>query len=140
MLEIINEKYTSELPFNKNENGNYQIIPKSRSYSGIDKANKLKYPNGFIYFINIKGTDFYKLGVSQNVKRRLYDISSSMPFDLEILSIHFFNDVYDIESKYKIKLSEFIQKGEWLRIKNISIVKNTMIELHNLEVITNGKK
>jgi hypothetical protein len=63
-----------------------------------------------------------------------------MPFDLDILSIHYFNDVYDIESNYKTKLSKFIQKGEWLRINDISIVKDTMIELHNLESIRNGKK
>jgi hypothetical protein len=140
MLEIINKDFVSELPFTKNENGYYQIIPRTRSYSAIDKTNKQKFPNGFIYFINIKGTNYYKLGVSQNIKRRLYDISSSMPFDLDILSIHYFNDVYDIESNYKIKLFEFIQKGEWMKINDISIVKDTMIELHNLESIRNGKK
>jgi hypothetical protein len=138
MLEIIDKDFVSELPFAKNENGNYQVIPRKRDYSGIDKTNKQKFPNGYIYFINIKGTNFYKLGVSQNIKRRLYDISASMPFDLDILSIHYFKDVYDIESEYKIKLSAFIQKGEWMKINNISTVKNIMIELHNLEVKNNG--
>ena len=138
MIEIINENYIADLPFTKLENGNYQVIPKKRNYSAIDQANKQKFPNGYIYFINIKGTNFYKLGVSQNIKRRLYDISSSMPFDLNILSIHYFKDVYNIEADYKVKLSEFVKKGEWMNITNISIIKNIMIELHNLEVQSNG--
>lgn len=135
-MKIIESNYIQNLPFDKSDNGNYIILPKSRNYSGVDSVNKRRFPNGYIYFIRLAGTDYYKLGVSQNVKRRLQDINAATPFDLEILSLHYFNDVYDVEAEYKIKLSEFVQKGEWLRITDIEIAKNIMIELHNLEVTT----
>ena len=135
-MKIIESNYIQNLPFDKADNGNYIILPKSRNYSGVDAVNKRRFPNGYIYFIRLTGTDYYKLGVSQNVKRRLQDINAATPFDLEILSLHYFNDVYDVEAEYKTKLSEFVQKGEWLRITDIETAKNIMIELHNLEVTT----
>jgi hypothetical protein len=138
-MEIINKDYIQELPFKKNDNGNYIVIPKSRNYSGVDSVNKKRFPNGYIYFLNLKGTQFYKIGVSQNVKRRLQDINASTPFEVTVLSIHYFKNVYDIEKIYKEKLYNYIQKGEWLMIKDISLVEHIMIDLHNLDVTRNNK-
>lgn len=138
MIDILNKEIEQELPFKKMNNGNYEIIPRKRNYSGVDVVNKKRFPNGYIYFINIKNTNYYKIGVSQNVKRRIYDISANMPFEINILSIHYFENVYDIESIYKEKLKVFITKGEWLILNDIDCVQQIMIELHNLDVTKNN--
>ena len=138
MNDILNREIEQELPFKKLNDGSYEIIPRKRNYSGVDVVNKKRFPNGYIYFINLKGTNYYKIGVSKNVKRRIYDISSNMPFDINILSIHYFKNVYDIEAIYKEKLNGFITKGEWLVLKDLDCVKQIMIELHNLDVTKNN--
>jgi hypothetical protein len=88
-----------ELDLPKNQYGNYIVVPKKREYSKITKNNKEKNPNGYIYFIRYIKTDFYKLKINKNPKRRIYDIDSYLPFDLEILSLHFFKDIYEIKEK-----------------------------------------
>lgn len=132
--EILSPEKEFELPYNKNKEGNYVIIPNKKGYSGITIANKKRYPDGFIYLIKIHNQDIYKLGVSNNPKRRICDIDSYLPFDLEILSIHYFENVYDIESLISDKMKGFSLRREWYKMP-IEKAKEIMIELHNLSVI-----
>lgn len=122
-----------ELKLPKNEFGNYIIIPKKRNYSGITINNKKNNPDGFLYFIKGENTNFYKIGVSLNPKRRICDIDSYLPFNLEILSIHYFKNVYDIEEKISKHLEIKKIRREWYNL-NIEEAKNIMIDLHNLNV------
>jgi len=124
---------TWELPLKMDMNGNYLVIPKKRLYSGITEVNKRKNPNGYIYFIKSKGFDFYKLGVSSNPERRLRDIDSYTPFELEILSIHFLENVYDIEKSVSEKIEKFKVRKEWYQFDS-GKAKQIMIHLHNLNV------
>lgn len=69
-----------ELPFKKNLMGDYVVLP--RHIGGKNCLRDLaasKVSDAYVYFINIKGTDKYKIGVSTNIKRRLRDISSYIP-------------------------------------------------------------
>ena len=122
-----------ELNFPKNKHGNYIIIPKKRNYSGITINNKINYPDGFLYFIKGENTNFYKIGVSSNPKRRICDIDSYLPFNLEILSIHYFKNVYDIEEKISKDLESKKIRREWYNL-TIEEAKDIMIDLHNLNV------
>ena len=122
-----------ELDLPKNKDGNYIVVPKKRDYSGITKSNKDKNPNGYIYFIRCVNTNFYKLGVSKNPKRRICDIDSYLPFDLEILSLHFFKNVYEIEEKISKLIDVYKIRREWYNL-DIEKAKEIMIMLYNLNI------
>lgn len=132
-IHILNPEMEFDLPFKRDKEGNYIIIPRKRRYSGITSVNKNKNPNGYLYFIKSKGFDFYKLGVSSNPVRRINDIDSYMPFDIDILSIHFFDDVYSIEKMLSEKLEKFNVRREWYQL-DVDTASSIMIELHNLNV------
>ncbi|MEN9331613.1 MAG: hypothetical protein RLZZ94_703, partial [Bacteroidota bacterium] len=57
-IETPEKMWQLNLPQDKK--GNYIIVPKKKSYSGITINNEKKYPNGYIYFIKCIGTDMYK--------------------------------------------------------------------------------
>jgi hypothetical protein len=122
-----------ELNLPKNKKGNYIIVPKKRNYSGITITNRRKKPNGYIYFIKGENTNFYKLGVSENPKRRICDIDSYLPFNLEILSLHYFKNIYDIEDFISLKIDKYKIRREWYNL-TIEQAKDLMIELHNLNI------
>lgn len=133
MIEILEQNKTFDLPFEKNLNGNYKILPKQKGYSAITILNKRNNVNGYLYFIKSQNDNFYKLGVSSNPKRRLADIDSYMPFNLEILSLHYFENVYDIEKYFQDKYSMYKTRREWYNF-NKEVASEIMIELHNLNV------
>jgi len=132
--DILNPDFECALPFKKDRDGNYVITPKHIGGKNCLRdlaASKVK--DAYIYFINIDGTDKYKIGVSTNPKRRLRDISSGIPFELNILSIHFIKDVYKYEQSFIDKYKANLIKAEWFHF-NIETAKEIMITLHNKEV------
>lgn len=126
-----------ELPLPKNQDGEYIVIPKKKGYSGITTVNKRNNPNGYIYFIKSQGFDFYKLGVSAKADRRLKDIDSYLPFEIEILSIHYFENVYDVESEISKMIKHLSVRKEWYKM-DIDTANGIMIHLHNLNVKQDG--
>jgi hypothetical protein len=122
-----------ELDLPKNKSGHYIIVPKKKNYSGINISNKNKFPDGFIYFIRCQNTTFYKIGVSKKPKRRICDIDSYLPYDLEILSIHYFKNVYDVEKEVSKILEKNKIRREWYEL-SIEQAKDIMIFLHNKNV------
>jgi len=139
MLEIVEEDITFDLPFEKNSNGDYVVLPKQKGYSAITILNKRNNVNGYLYFIKSQNDNFYKFGVSSNPKRRLADIDSYMPFNLEILSLHYFKNVYDIEKSFQDKYSMYKTRREWYKF-NKDVASEIMIELHNLNVKQSNEK
>ena len=137
MTKILSPEKEFELPYDKKIEGNYLIVPKKKGYSGITISNKKRFPDGFIYLIKLHNQDVYKLGVSNNPKRRICDIDSYLPFDLEILSIHYFKNVYDIEGLISDKIKDFSLRREWYSMP-IEEAKKIMIELHNLNIINDA--
>lgn len=122
-----------ELPLKKDTNGSFIIIPPKRNYSGITKTNQVHNPDGYIYFIKASGFEFYKIGVSSSPQRRICDIDSYMPFDLEILSLHSLKNVYAIEKEFQEKLRPYKIRREWYKL-TVAQAKEIMIDLHNLNV------
>jgi hypothetical protein len=133
-MEIKEPNFEFELPFKKDLMGNYIITPKH--IGGRNCLRDLaasKVDDAYIYFINIKGTTKYKIGISTNPKRRLRDISSYLPFELNILSIHFIKDAYKYEQSFINKYKGSLIKNEWFNF-DIETVKEIMITLHNKQV------
>ena len=59
-------------------------------YENIEKTNNWNYViGGVVYFINLEGTDFYKIGISSTKKSfltRLNVFKTAMPFDIKIIT------------------------------------------------------
>ena len=97
------------------------------------KSNSKRFPNGCLYIIGIEGTDYYKIGVSQNVDRRLRDLESSTPFTLNLLYCEYYLNVYDIESHMHQMLKDFYVKSEWFDI-DIDVIISIISGLQNKKI------
>ena len=125
-----------ELPYKKNLDGFYNLLPNSKFIGSKNELRKLaakKVKKGYIYLIKISNTNKYKIGVSTNPKRRLSDISNYIPFDLEVLALNEINNPYEVEQMLLNKYNDFLIKNEWFEF-DILDVKNIMIFLHNTQV------
>lgn len=134
---ILSPEKHLKLPYDRSKNGLYRIVPPKRQYSGITQVNKKNNPDGYIYFIKSVGLDFYKIGVSSNPKRRISDINSNLPFDVEILAINFIVGAYEVESKLSKKYKKYNKRREWYTFSKDQAA-DIMIYLHNLNVIQDG--
>jgi hypothetical protein len=71
-----------------------------------------------LYFFRLIGTDFYKVGISSQLRRRLLGISSANPHKIHLLKILEFNSIEDAEEFESIvleSLKAYSVKGEWLK-------------------------
>ena len=95
----------------------------------IDNARKVNqkrfglHPNSSVYFIKIKDTNYYKIGVSQNIKRRIRDIRSFIPFEIELINIVKTNIAYDVEYELMKSFKQYQMKGEWFDLPFCAITK-----------------
>lgn len=134
--EILRSDLEFELPFKKNKLGDYIILPNIKHNGGKNSFREIakkKVNLGHVYFINIVGTNKYKIGVSTNVKRRLADISSVLPFELNILAINEIKNPFHFEEILHNQFKSKLIKNEWFEL-NIDDVKYIMITLHNQQV------
>lgn len=133
--ELLRPEIEFELPYKKSD-GFYKLLPNTNFIGGKNSLRNLaatKVEVGYIYLINIIDTTKYKIGVTSNPKRRLADISSVIPFELNVLSLNKINNPYvfeqDLINLFKTKLI----KNEWFDL-SIDDVKYIMITLHNQQV------
>ena len=125
---------TFELPFKKDSMGDYMIFPKHIGGKNcLRKLAESNTPEGYIYFIKISGTNKYKIGVSAKPQRRLRDIASYIPFELQCLSVHYVKNPYQYEQAILDKYKKQLIKNEWFEF-DIDTAKDIMIELHNRQV------
>lgn len=80
------------------------------------KVNSKARPDGFLYFIKLKGFDIYKIGVTSNLKRRLYDIDSKSPFCVKLIDSFFFKNVYEMEEMIHDNLKGNNVRKEWFKL------------------------
>jgi hypothetical protein len=134
--EIKNPEVEFELPLKKNLMGDYIVLPNTKYIGGKNCLRDLaakKTKQGYVYLINIFGTNKYKIGVSTKIKRRLADISSAIPFELNILAINFINDPYQVEQSIITTHKSKLIKNEWFNLTK-NEAKEIMIQLHNIQV------
>lgn len=95
------------------------------------KVNASKKPNGYIYILQNKYFDLVKVGVSSIPKRRIRDIKSYTPFDLDIIFLKYYKDVYSLESIIHESIRKTKVKGEWHQmykedVDNLINILNTL--------------
>lgn len=125
---------TWDLPFKKSIDGEYIIFPKHIGGKNcLRTLAESKTDIGYVYFINIVGTNKYKIGVSTNPQRRLRDISSYIPFELQLLSIHLLKNPYKHEQEFIDLYKDKLIKNEWFEF-DLDTAKFIMVQLHNKQV------
>jgi hypothetical protein len=133
--EIKSPELEFELPFKK-INGGYKVFPNTKHIGGKNSlrnnASK-KTKKAYVYLLNVSGTNKYKIGVSKRPKRRLSDISSVIPFDLELLAINEIINPYEFEQEIINKFKSKLIKNEWFEL-SLDDVIYIMITLHNTQV------
>ena len=87
------------------------------------------FSSGFVYFVKILNQNLYKIGYSNNPKRRLTDISNAMPFDLEVLHIQNSLIATELEKDLHIQFKKYRAKGEWFVIDDASVVSSVIEQL-----------
>lgn len=97
---------------------NHIIFPVSKEIDScrkenIRKLNAKKNPNGYIYILQNKHFDLIKIGVSSNPKRRIQDIRSYIPFEVDCVFLKYYLDVYSLEKIIENTFSNNRVKGEW---------------------------
>lgn len=84
-----------------------------------------------IYFIQEKGTNAIKIGITTNVLSRLHSLGTSNPYELELLATT--NGTEEDEKNLHEKFSKYRLKGEWFKendelLKLIKETRNLMDE------------
>lgn len=66
-----------------------------------------------VYLLNLKGTNYFKIGVSVNVQRRMSDLQTAMPMEVVLVAHTITPYAKDLELALHTKLSGFRVRGEW---------------------------
>jgi hypothetical protein len=87
------------------------------------KTNKIKHGHKqlSIYVINLQGTDFYKIGVSQSPKRRIKDLASASPFLVDILYLNTHENAFDLEVEIHHGIKSKYVRHEWFRLSPLEV-------------------
>lgn len=95
------------------------------------ELNKSKKPDGYVYILKLKGFDLYKIGVSANPKRRIYDIDSNSPFGVETICLEHFKNVYELEECVHESFKSNHKRKEWFEIhpQDVSILISELKEM-----------
>lgn len=87
------------------------------------KTNSKKFPNSYLYILNIVDTSYYKIGVSQSPKRRIRDISVCMPFDVKTIYLKEHPLTYNLEEFLHDAFRDKELKHEWFDLTKYDLVK-----------------
>ena len=99
---------------------------------------------GYIYIINIKGTNFYKIGRSMNGgASRLKSMQTGMPYDLILIKNIKCENQCDVERGLHKQFKKYLVRGEWFELDIdllnfvISAVENKRVSKVQYEIIYN---
>lgn len=121
--EKIDKQWTRESNKSPNPNKKGSIAINHDDYrrENARKTNSKKFKDNNIYILNIRGTNYYKIGVSNNTHRRYKDIRSSMPFDVDIVFDYATHNAYDFECEIHSYLSEYYIQREWFKLTDAQV-------------------
>lgn len=71
--------------------------------------------NASVYFIRLGKTNYYKIGFSKNVIKRLEHIDEFMPCPIELLATYECDSASDIENQLHYKYAKNRTYREWFR-------------------------
>ncbi len=86
----------------------------------------------YLYILTLNGSNSFKVGVTNDIEKRLRNIQTGNPNKIEIYFCDQIDEAYNIESKIKNKYKQYIKNGEWYEdISPIEIKKYIFKQLIN---------
>lgn len=102
----------SKEEINKAFRGQSELMAKNARLS-----NSKTRPDGYIYIVMQKGFEgVFKIGVSSNPKRRVWDLDSANPFGVELIYKAYFKNVYNLEECIHDSFKENLLRKEWFKL------------------------
>lgn len=70
---------------------------------------------GFVYVLNLDGTDYYKVGITgkENVQDRIAAIQTSTPFEITVVDFRPHDGYMEVEKLAHSLLAKYRIRGEW---------------------------
>lgn len=91
--------------------------PSGKEFKWLEKAKGGNLADsGYIYIVRETFLGMYKIGISKNVVRRLIDLQSSIPQDLETICYFHVLGVYLLEKVLHCSLDRKRVRGEWFEL------------------------
>ncbi len=88
----------------------------------LDKSEDKKIDkNGYIYLI--KCEKYYKIGRTNNVKKRIKTFSVEMPFDIKLINSWKVSDMFGCEKQVHEKFEDFRINGEWFDLTDECLIE-----------------
>ena len=93
---------------------------------------------GCVYFINMTGTNYLKIGYTYNLQRRFRQLQNNVPLPLIVLGQDWTYQPQELERDYHLAFKPFrLKSGEWFNIPNmieeISKYRNMFAETYNVK-------
>jgi hypothetical protein len=127
---IKNDNYKAIVRCKSNPKGSRAKSKNDYRVRNAREQNKKRYPKSDIYIFRMGELGIYKIGVSQNVNRRLRDINAANPFSVEVLYFLSVTDAYDLEDKIHKAYEGAALQNEWFALSQNDVTKiiQTIIE------------
>jgi hypothetical protein len=78
---------------------------------------------GYVYLVWAKGTDMYKIGSSQYPEKRLPQLQTGSPVELELIATKAVESYEFEEKRLHVYWSQFRKQGEWFQFHPVMIPK-----------------
>ena len=79
-------------------------------------TNQTRTTKGIVYVLKLKDKNIYKIGVTNDLNRRLKQISPRLPFEVEVEHTIKHNHIYNLEKELHERFSDKRMNGEWFRL------------------------
>ena len=112
------DKYNESLLSNYH---NRNVVTETQVNRKLEQSKR----NGYVYLIN--AGEFYKIGISRNVDRRITQLSTIPPFDVTLVCTIETDDMLGLENELHTMFSEKRVNGEWFTLSAEDV--NYIIEL-----------
>jgi hypothetical protein len=118
-----NEKYLNGKKCKSNPKGSKAESLNDYRRENARITNLKKYPNSNIYVLKAINHNYFKIGVSQNIERRLRDVNSSSPIEVELLFSKKIRNAYDLERFIHELIKDYHLRNEWFEIDDYSVLE-----------------
>jgi hypothetical protein len=108
--------YKTETRCNSNPKGSRATNKNDYRVRNAREQNKRKYPKSDIYIFKMGELGVYKIGVSQNIHRRLRDINAANHFTVLLMFSLSVMNAYDLEDKIHKTYEFSALQNEWFAL------------------------
>jgi hypothetical protein len=85
--------------------------------SGQTRTDK----SGYVYLLNLEGTNHFKVGVAIDIQRRLYQLSGASPHPIVVIASYKHSKPYVVEKRIHQALQSFNVRREWFQCERHEI-------------------